>query len=235
MTLWLSLGAFVIVALAFLLFPLWRENAAAAQRRWASLGLLALLPTLTVGLYMHLGAPTILKEQALTQAQAAYDTDAMVKAMEDALQAQPNDAEGWYALGRAYIALQRLNDAEQALAKSATLAPKDAKMISQYAEAIALKSGSLQGRPLELVMQALDIDYEEEKALELAGLAAYQQEKWAESLHFWRRLLKKLPKESEFYDAISQAVKIAEAKVVEASGLGERAKLETPAKKTEPH
>jgi cytochrome c-type biogenesis protein CcmH len=221
--------------LAFLLFPLWREKAAAAQRRWASLGLLALLPTLTVGLYMHLGAPTILKEQALTQAQAAYDTDAMVKAMEDALQAQPNDAEGWYALGRAYIALQRLNDAEQALAKSATLAPKDAKMISQYAEAIALKSGSLQGRPLELVMQALDIDYEEEKALELAGLAAYQQEKWAESLHFWRRLLKKLPKESEFYDAISQAVKIAEAKVVEASGLGERAKLETPAKKTEPH
>lgn len=233
MTLWLYLGAFVLVALGFLLLPLWRNKSPLAQSRWTVLGVLGVLPTLTVGLYFFLGAPTILKEQALTQAQAAYDTDAMVTALEDALQAKPNDAEGWYALGRAYIALQRLDDAEQALAKSATLAPKDAKMISQYAEAIALKSGSLQGRPLELVMQALEIDYEEEKALELAGLAAYQQEKWAESLHFWRRLLKKLPKESEFYDAISQAVKIAETKVVASSGLGEAAKLESPAKKTD--
>jgi len=80
-------------------------------------------------------------------------------------------------------------------------------------------------------MEALDIDYEEEKALELAGLDAFQQEKWAESLHFWRRLLKKLPKETDQYDAISQAVKLAESKVGVASGLGERAKLLVPVPK----
>lgn len=258
MNLWLSVGAFVVVALVFLLFPVWRQKrrltasnesgcaaddlpaaagalSALAGRPWSILGLLGALPAVTVGLYLYLGAPTILQEQALMQAQAAYDTDAMVKALEDKLHAQPEDAEGWYALGRAYIALQRLDDAELALAKSATLAPKDAKIIAQYAEAIALRTGSLAGRPLQLVMQALDLDYGEEKALELAGLAAYQQEKWAESLHFWRRLLKKLPKDSEFHDAISQAVKIAESRVAEASGLGERAKLETPEKKKTPH
>lgn len=238
MTLWLSVGAFVVVALVFLLLPLWREKSALAGRRWPVLGLLGALPAVTVGFYLYLGAPAILEEQALTRAQAAHDTDAMLKALEDKLKSQPEDAEGWYALGRAYIALQRLDDAEQALAKSAQLAPKDPKMLAQYAEAIALKTGTLQGRPLELVMQALDIDYEEEKALELAGLAAYQQEKWAESLHFWRRLLKKLPKDSEFHDAISQAIKIAEAKVTETSGLGERAKLESaekPDKQKYPH
>ena len=84
-------------------------------------------------------------------------------------------------------------------------------------------------------MQALDLDYEDEKALELAGLAAYQQQKWAESLHFWRRLMKKLPKNSEFYEEIERAVKIAEGKVVEASGLGERAKLAPPEKQQTPH
>mgnify|MGYP002144411436 CR=1 FL=1 len=68
-----------------------------------------------------------------------------------------------------------------------------------------------------------------------AGLAAYQQQKWAESLHFWRRLMKKLPKNSEFYEEIARAVKIAEGKAMEASGLGERARLAPPEKSQTPH
>jgi len=200
-----------------------------------TLALLGVMPALTAGLYLYLGAPTILQEQALTQAHAAYDTDAMVKALEGKLKAKPDDAEGWYALGRAYIALQRLDEAELALAKAARLAPKEARMLSQQAEAIALKAGRLDGRPMELVAQALELDYEDEKALELAGLAAYQQKKWAESLHFWRRLMKKLPKNSEFYEEIARAVKIAEGKAMEASGLGERARLAPPEKSQTPH
>jgi len=258
MNLWLGVGALISVALIFLLVPLWRTRlaprlavsivaageeagsmsdpgSARAGRRWMTLALLGGMPVLTAGLYLYLGAPTILQEQALTQAHAAYDTDAMVKALEGKLKAKPDDAEGWYALGRAYIALQRLDEAELALAKAAQLAPKEARMLSQQAEAIALKAGGLDGRPMELVAQALELDYEDEKALELAGLAAYQQKKWAESLHFWRRLMKKLPKNSEFYEEIARAVKIAEGKAMEASGLGERARLAPPEKSQTPH
>ena len=258
MNLWLGVGALISVALIFLLVPLWRNRlaprlavsivaageeagsmpdprSARARRRWMTLALLGGMPVLTAGLYLYLGAPTILQEQALTQAHAAYDTDAMVKALEGKLKAKPDDAEGWYALGRAYIALQRLDEAELALAKAAQLAPKEARMLSQQAEAIALKAGGLDGRPMELVAQALELDYEDEKALELAGLAAYQQKKWAESLHFWRRLMKKLPKNSEFYEEIARAVKIAEGKAMEASGLGERARLAPPEKSQPPH
>ena len=258
MNLWLGVGALISVALIFLLVPLWRTRlaprlavsivaageeagsmpdprSARARRRWMTLALLGVMPALTAGLYLYLGAPTILQEQALTQAHAAYDTDAMVKALEGKLKAKPDDAEGWYALGRAYIALQRLDEAELALAKAARLAPKEARMLSQQAEAIALKAGGLDGRPMELVAQALELDYENEKALELAGLAAYQQKKWAESLHFWRRLMKKLPKNSEFYEEIARAVKIAEGKAMEASGLGERARLAPPEKSQPPH
>ena len=258
MNLWLGVGALISVALIFLLVPLWRTRlaprlavsivaageeagsmpdprSARARRRWMTLALLGVMPALTAGLYLYLGAPSILQEQALTQAHAAYDTDAMVKALEGKLKAKPDDAEGWYALGRAYIALQRLDEAELALAKAAQLAPKEARMLSQQAEPIALKAGRLDGRPMELVAQALELDYEDEKALELAGLAAYQQQKWAESLHFWRRLMKKLPKNSEFYEEIARAVKIAEGKAMEASGLGERARLALPEKSQTPH
>jgi cytochrome c-type biogenesis protein CcmH len=83
-------------------------------------------------------------------------------------------------------------------------------------------------------MEALDIDPDEEKALELSGLAAFQRAEWAQSLYFWRRLLKKLPRESEFYEGIAQAVKLAEQKAAEESGLGDRARLAAPERRRGP-
>ncbi|MBS3935306.1 MAG: tetratricopeptide repeat protein [Sulfuritalea sp.] len=218
MSFWIGVGAFVLVALALLLLPWWRQRSAPAGRPWEALGVLGALPALTVGLYIYLGAPGILEEQALSQAQTRYDAEGIVRALEDKLKKNPNDAEGWYALGRAYIAFERAAEAEEALRKAATQAPKDARILAQLAEAIALGSGSLQGRPLELVTEALAINPDEEKALELAGLAAYQEEKWAEALHYWRRLLRKLPKDNDLHDAVSQAVGIAERQLAEKLG-----------------
>lgn len=235
MNLWLSIGigAFVLVAAVFLLWPLWRR-ADSGGRLWMTAGVLGVLPAVAAGLYIYLGAPAILKEQALLKAHAAYDTDGMIKAMEDRLASRPEDAEGWYALGRAYIVMKRIDDAERVLAKAMQLSPKNARIIAQYAEASALKSGSLQGRPHELLMQALEIDHEDTKALELAGLAAFEDGRWAESLHYWRRLLKKLPPGNSMHDTISYSVLLAESRVREAVDLGERALLKTPEKKDRP-
>ncbi|MDI6746660.1 MAG: tetratricopeptide repeat protein [Rhodocyclaceae bacterium] len=237
---WIGVGACVVVALAFLLVPLWRQKSALAGRRnevrWPALGLLGVLPALTVGLYLYLGAPAIIKEQALTQAQTNYDVDGMVKALEDKLKATPNDPEGWYALGRAYIAFTRYAEAEEALRKATTQAPRDSRIIAQYAEAIALRQGGLDGRPLELINEALEISYEEEKALELAGLSAFQKENWAEALHYWRRLLKKLPKDTEHHEAIAQAVQMAERKLdLRLGGTGMPLPAPPPEPKKAPH
>jgi cytochrome c-type biogenesis protein CcmH len=240
MIFWIIVGVFVLIALGFLLIPLWRQKSALAGRHnavlWSAAGVLGALPALAVGLYLYLGAPDILKEQALTQAHSSYDVDGMVKALEDKLKATPKDPEGWYALGRAYIAFERYADAEQALGEAVTQAPQDAKMIAQYAEALALKQGGLDGRPLELLKEALEISYEEEKALELAGLAAFQKENWAEALHYWRRLLKLLPKETEHHEAIAQAMATAERKLdLSLGGTGMKAPTPPDEPKKAPH
>ena len=52
MNLWLSVGAFVVVALVFLLLPLWRQKSALAGRQWPAWGILGVLPAATVGLYL---------------------------------------------------------------------------------------------------------------------------------------------------------------------------------------
>lgn len=245
MNFWFFAGALVLLALAFVLLPLRRQPLPAqasatappaSKHRWTAGLLVILLPLVTLGLYLHLGAPSVVGAQQMLQARGQHDVDSMMAALEAKLKANPDDTEALYVLGRSYLALQRHAEAETTLAKAARLAPKEARMLSQYAEVLAMNHiGNLQGEATPLIEQALELDPEDEKALELAGLAAFQREEWAQAVHFWRRLLKRLPTDSEFHQDMSRAIQEAEEKSAQASGLGERAKLQPSAKKQTPH
>ncbi|MCF8210401.1 MAG: hypothetical protein K9K38_13535 [Rhodoferax sp.] len=242
----LIFAAMVALALAFVVVPALRHRQSLASASAVEMhgnyhkriagALLLLMPLVSYGLYQHLGAPQILGAHDMLQARGQHDVDSMMAALEARLKANPNDVEALYVMGRSYLALQRGTDAEAALAKASQLAPKEARMLSHYAEAMAMnRNGDLQGAVLALIEQALELDYEDEKALELAGLAAYQRQDWAQAVHFWRRLLKRLPADTEFHQDMSRAIADAEQKSAAASGLGERAKLQPPAKKAMPH
>lgn len=243
MNFWFFAGALVLLALVFVLLPLRRKPAQTATagakgsgHRWTAGLLVILLPLVTLGLYLHLGAPSVVGAQQMLQARGQHDVDSMMAALEAKLKANPDDTEALYVLGRSYLALQRHAEAEAALAKAARLAPKEARMLSQYAEVLAMNhNGNLQGEAGPLIEQALELDAQDEKALELAGLAAFQREEWAQAVHFWRRLLKRLPTDSEFHQDMGRAIAEAEDKSAQASGLGERAKLQPPEKKQTPH
>jgi cytochrome c-type biogenesis protein CcmH len=245
MNFWFLAGALVLLALVFVLLPLRRKPLPApaataappgSAPRWTAGLLVLLLPLVTLGLYLHLGAPSLVGAQHMLQARGQHDVDSMMAALEAKLKTDPDDTEALYVLGRSYLALQRHADAETTLARAARLAPKEARMLSQYAEVLAMNNnGNLQAGARPLIEQALELDPEDEKALELAGLAAYQREEWAQAVHFWRRLLKRLPADSEFHQDMSRAIAEAEDKSAQASGLGERAKLQPPEKKQTPH
>lgn len=236
MNFWLFLTLLIVLALAFVLVPLRRAHGSNAGSRWTAGSLLVLIPAITVALYLHLGAPAIVGSQNLLQARSEHNVDSMMEALESRLKANPNDVEALYVMGRSYLALQRHAEAEATLAKAAALAPKEARMQSQYAEALAMNNqGDLQGAAKALIELALELDFQDEKALELAGLAAYQRAEWAQAVHFWRRLLKRLPAESEFQRDMTRAIADAQEKSAQASGLGDRATLQPPVKPKGPH
>ena len=174
MKFWLLAALLVLLAQGLLLLPLWRakDGSRSSGRRMTSLLLILLLPLTTLVLYRELGAPAILDVQPALQGKS-HDAEAMLAALENRLKAKPDDAEGWYVLGRAYLTLQRVADAEAALQRAVKLAPKEARYLSHYAEVAAIADqGDLQKRARALVETALELDPQEEKALELAGLAA---------------------------------------------------------------
>ena len=233
MTFWLLAMVLIGIALACVLVPLYRASEYGIRRR-SVLVLLVVMPVATFGVYRELGAPAILDALPALQGKSPV-VESMLAALETRLKKNPDDAEGWYVLGRAYVAQQRIVDAETALARAVKLAPKEARYLSHHAEVLALADqGDLQKRARAEFEAALELDPQEEKALELAGLAAYQREDWALAVFYWRHLLKRLPPGSEFYQDIEAALKQARGRAEHASGLGGKAMLEPPPTRLKP-
>jgi tetratricopeptide (TPR) repeat protein len=67
----------------------------------------------------------------------------------------------------------------------------------------------LSGRPLELLREALVIAPQDEKALELMGIYAYQQREYSTAAYYWRQLLKILPPDSPYAKDIETAAQEA--------------------------
>src|SRR6266542_2872062 len=96
----------------------------------------------------------------------------------------------------------------------------DANLWADYAEALALANGQrVAGKPLEAANRALQLDPKNEKALALAGTAAFQANDYQKAIEYWQRLLPLLPPGSELSKTASD--QIAKAKDL-AAGRGSR-------------
>ena len=122
---------------------------------------------------------------------------AMIKGLADRLEKNPDDGNGWAMLARSYATLGRYKDALPAYEKAAKLIPNDPILLVDYADVMAAVNGkNLQGKPLELLQEALRIDPNNVKGLNLIGSAAYQTGDYGLAITYWEKLLKILPPDS---------------------------------------
>jgi cytochrome c-type biogenesis protein CcmH len=150
--------------------------------------------------------------------------ESLVARLATRMEQTPEDAEGWMLLGRSYGTLEKYDRAAQAYARAAKLLPKDAGLLADYADALAMANGrSLAGEPFAIVKRALEIDPAHIKALALAGSAEFDGGRYSAAIAYWERILKIAPPESEFARSVSAS--IAEARTLGGSAL---AKKETP-------
>ena len=198
-----------------------RESApvvVAQAGRWPGVVLAVAIPLLAVALYVSLGNTEALltsrveAPEAHTAAQQGqHATAPMIAALEAKLEANPDDAKGWYMLARSYNATGQYGKAASAYAKASELAPDDPRLLADYADALAMVQGqNLQGKPLELIDRALKLNPNDEKSLHLAASAAYQRKDFAQAALYWRQLLKVLPPDAGITKDIVAAVEEAE-------------------------
>ena len=196
-------------------------SARSATTKWSNRGAAAAVtiavPVVAGLLYWHLGTPQALTVPKRAPVDASNVTleqfQAMTNKLATRMQQQPEDPVGWTMLGRAYKALERYPDAVEALSRAAKLRPQDPEILVEYAEALGLAhDGDLGGEPTALLERALKLAPENEKALTLAGTAAFARNDYKTAIGYWQRLSSKVPPDSEMGQALAAGIGEARAR-----------------------
>jgi len=174
--------------------------------RSAAVVIAILIPILAVTLYNTLGAGEagLHPEDARPQVQAEGHEGSLeeqVRKLQDHLQENPDDAEGWGMLARSYYFLKQYGAAAETFARASSLQQdSNAELLADYADALAMANGrNMAGKPYELAKKSLAINPKFQKALWLAGTATYQSGNFEATLGYWQRLLAIFPSGSENY------------------------------------
>jgi cytochrome c-type biogenesis protein CcmH len=176
------------------------------------------------------GLPAAASKGAAAAKPPAAESDAMtpekinqmIDGLAAKLKANPSDLAGWARLAGAYKVQGRLPEAEQAFEKAGKLVDGDAGLLTQYADLLALRTNTLEGRPLALVNKALAIEPKHPMALMLAGSAAYRRADYKLAITHWEKVLTVLPPGSR--DATQVEAEIADARSKAGLGLQPKAK-----------
>jgi cytochrome c-type biogenesis protein CcmH len=145
--------------------------------------------------------------------------EANVAALAKRLEQNPNDPQGWTMLARSYSEMQNYKEAAAAYEKATTFTGNDANLWADYAYALAMARGKqMEGKPVELVNKALQIDPQNQKALVLAGNAAFEAKNYNQAIDYWQKLLQVVPQNSEIAQSLKD--RIGEAKRLARSAPG---------------
>ena len=161
--------------------------------QWLPITAALLVPLLGLGLYLHWGASD---KVALTRqfAQAPQSVEEMTTRLEQAVELQPDSAEAWYFLGRAYMAQTRPGDAATAFEKAVNIAGRQPELLGQWAQALYFVADKQWSTQLQtLTDEALKADPQETTSLGLLGIASFEAGRFNDAVLFWRRLVAQLP------------------------------------------
>lgn len=169
----LAIGLSVITIVAYL--KLGNQNARSAEQTTAA-------PESTSA-----SAPAANQEGEMSRQQIEANVAALAKRLEQ----NPNDPQGWIMLARSYSEMQNYKEAAAAYEKATAAVTNDADLWADYAFALAMARGkTMEGKPVELINKALQVDPQNQKALGLAGNAAFQAKDYSRAIEYWQKLLR---------------------------------------------
>jgi len=206
---------------------------------WTAALIGAGFPIGAVMLYLMLGAPAALLpgvgQVGGVDSQpggSPPEIEAMIERVKERLAVKPDDPEGWSVLARTYYVLGRAKEAAAAYERATALAPNDADLLADYADAVGItQSRSLEGKPEELVARALRANPNQWKANALAGTIAFQRGSYAKAVEHWERVKAAVPADSPVAQSIDSS--LAEARRLASGSVPKSPLAATPSPKRE--
>jgi cytochrome c-type biogenesis protein CcmH len=192
------------------------EGAKAADPGTGTFVALALaVPVVTVLLYLQLGEPKWIDREPMEAApvagaghdeQTMPSVDEMIERLSRRLTENPQDAEGWFMMGRTMMVLQQYDKAVPAMEKTLELTGDQPTVMLALADAIAMnQQGSMAGRPTELVNRALAQEPQNSTALWMSAMALEEEGDYVQALS---RVAQLRPLLSESPDELAEVAKL---------------------------
>lgn len=177
----IAAAALVLVASMFVTRPLWRSRPVTGAAVAASLALASAL------LYLVVGTPAALDPAQRTPPTTMVDAIVQLRAE---LERNPDQAEGWHILARAYASEGRTREAMHAYAQAIRLAP-DADLLAEAAEARARGNADrrFDDEAVAMLRRALELQPAHQRARWFLGIAQRQAGQDADAARTWEPLL----------------------------------------------
>lgn len=182
-------------------------DAVAAPRamRTTAIALALSLPLAAAALYAALGTPAALDPLA-TRAPTGQDVEKMVADLAARMEKSP-DPRGFVVLARSYRAMGRLPEAQAAFERIGPALQENATLLAEYGDVLATRAmGNFDGKPMEVLKQALALEPENPMALSLAATAAYNRNDFAEAIARWEQLQKIVQPDSDDAKWLAEAI-----------------------------
>lgn len=123
--------------------------------------------------------------------------EGMVAGLAAKLEENPNDLQGWIRLARSYNVLQKPEEARDAMARAAKVAPENVDILTLYARTIRTAAGNQPTAASAQIMQRiLTLDPDNVEALFFTGLAANGAGDKEEARRLWEKAKSGLPENS---------------------------------------
>lgn len=184
-TFWTFAALLCGAAVAFLLFPLWRQRR--VHGRWSALGLVAAFAMVPLAFLVYAQLTTWDPDVQ----RRAEEGERIVAQLAERMKRTPDDVDGWLLLGRSYMALGRHAEGRDAYREAWVRTPvKDDDLKVAYAEAQVLADRSaLSGDAGRLFEDVLRSNPNDVKALWYGGLVAIEGGRETDLVARWSRLL----------------------------------------------
>jgi cytochrome c-type biogenesis protein CcmH len=220
---------FWIFAVVLLAIPAaiisWPMFAGSAKERISGMLFLLFMPLAGLVLYQNIGTPAAIDMPASAPQQSTANQDShsseqpqmteMVAQLQQRMDENPDDPEGWLILGRSLKTMQRYDEAETALSNANKLVPDNALIMVELAEASLFASGKpeISEDSRQLIESALAIDPQLQKGLWLLGMAAMQTGEDSLAIELWQRLLIQLEPTSGAAQSVGQQIEAAQVRL----------------------
>ena len=184
-TFWTVAALFCGVAFLILFVPLWLHKKRGGRWSWPGIVSSVLIAPLAIGLYL------LVSNWNPEFAERVRQENALLEQVEQHLQKNPNDVQGWQLLAASYVQLGRYDEARAAYGRLWALTPQPSDDLKlAYAESqILADRWSLTGEAARLIEEVLASRPNDPKALWYGGHVALQLGRDDDVRARWSRLL----------------------------------------------